>query len=88
MRKNSKETRETVPPLPAASKEPVAENSEDLRGRIAALAYSYWEVRGCPDGSAEEDWYRAEAELTVEVARKPSRPGDATTSDSAGAAAA
>jgi hypothetical protein len=30
---------------------------------IARLAYSYWEARGCPIGSPEEDWYRAEMEL-------------------------
>jgi hypothetical protein len=30
------------------------------RERIAELAYSYWEQRGCPLGSAEEDWFRAE----------------------------
>jgi hypothetical protein len=26
---------------------------------IAALAYELWQARGCPDGSPEEDWYRA-----------------------------
>jgi hypothetical protein len=31
--------------------------------RIARLAYSYWETRGRPDGSPEEDWFRAEEEL-------------------------
>jgi hypothetical protein len=31
--------------------------------RIARLAYAYWEARGRPDGSPEEDWFRAEAEL-------------------------
>jgi hypothetical protein len=30
---------------------------------IAKLAYSYWERRGYQDGSAEEDWFRAEAQL-------------------------
>ena len=30
---------------------------------IARLAYSYWEARGCPLGSPEEDWFRAEMEL-------------------------
>ena len=30
---------------------------------IAQLAYSYWEARGRPGGSADEDWYRAEREL-------------------------
>jgi len=30
---------------------------------IAPLAYEFWEKRGCPDGSSEEDWFRAEQEL-------------------------
>ena len=30
---------------------------------VSRLAYSYWEARGCEDGSADEAWYRAEAEL-------------------------
>ena len=31
--------------------------------KIARLAYFYWQARGCPIGSREEDWYRAENEL-------------------------
>jgi Protein of unknown function (DUF2934) len=30
---------------------------------IAELAYRYWEDRGRPWGSSEEDWFRAEDEL-------------------------
>lgn len=30
---------------------------------IALLAYFYWEARGCPHGSPEEDWFRAVADL-------------------------
>jgi hypothetical protein len=30
---------------------------------IASRAYELWQERGCPDGSAEEDWYRAAEEL-------------------------
>ncbi len=30
---------------------------------IAALAYEYWQERGQPEGSAEEDWHRAVKEL-------------------------
>jgi hypothetical protein len=30
---------------------------------IAELAYTYWEDRGRPWGSPEEDWLRAEAQL-------------------------
>lgn len=32
-------------------------------GEIAALAYQLWHERGCPIGSPDEDWFRAEAEL-------------------------
>ena len=35
---------------------------------IARFAYSYWEARGCPIGSPEEDWYRAETELRQPIA--------------------
>ena len=30
---------------------------------IAVLAYQYWEERGCPIGSDQEDWFRAEETL-------------------------
>ena len=30
---------------------------------IAALAYALWQARGCPEGSPEEDWFRAAHEL-------------------------
>ena len=33
------------------------------RGEIAELAYQLWVKRGCPDGSPDEDWLRAEEEL-------------------------
>jgi hypothetical protein len=33
------------------------------RDEIAALAYALWQARGCPYGSPEEDWLRAEREL-------------------------
>lgn len=28
--------------------------------RIATLAYLYWQQRGCPEGSPDDDWLRAE----------------------------
>jgi hypothetical protein len=34
---------------------------------IAELARAFWRARGCPDGSPEEDWYRAEQELTAQT---------------------
>jgi hypothetical protein len=31
--------------------------------RIATLAYFYWQQRGCPEGSPEDDWLRAEQHI-------------------------
>ena len=36
--------------------------SESAREEIARISYSYWEGRGCQNGSPEEDWLRAEQE--------------------------
>jgi hypothetical protein len=30
---------------------------------IAELAHTLWETRGCPEGSPEEDWFRAAQQL-------------------------
>lgn len=32
---------------------------------VAARAYARWVERGCPQGSAEEDWFEAEWELRL-----------------------
>jgi hypothetical protein len=34
-------------------------DAEEVRN----LAYRFWQERGCPTGSSEEDWFRAEREL-------------------------
>jgi hypothetical protein len=39
---------------------------------VARLAHSYWEARGCVGGSPEEDWLRAEQELSGKIARAAS----------------
>jgi hypothetical protein len=31
--------------------------------RIATLAYFYWQQRGCPNGSPDDDWLRAEQHI-------------------------
>ncbi len=41
------------------------------RERVALLAYSYWEQRGCQGGSPEEDWFRAEREVDLSSSTKP-----------------
>jgi hypothetical protein len=30
---------------------------------VTKLAYTLWESRGCPIGSPEEDWFKAEQQL-------------------------
>jgi hypothetical protein len=36
---------------------------------IARRAYARWVVRGCPVGTAEQDWLEAETELKGELSR-------------------
>lgn len=58
----------TVPDLnPAPGVAPL--NSLADQQEIASLAYLYWQARGCPVGSPEEDWYRAEQALREQVRR-------------------
>lgn len=33
--------------------------------QIAALAYTLWQQKGCPEGSREADWLQAEEELAI-----------------------
>jgi hypothetical protein len=44
---------------------PDAETQVLSANDIAALAYRLWQERGCPIGSPEEDWLRAEELLTA-----------------------
>jgi hypothetical protein len=37
-----------------------SETQIQRRYDIANLAYALWQYRGCPEGSAEQDWYEAE----------------------------
>jgi hypothetical protein len=34
-----------------------------LQEQVELLAYLFWEQRGCPEGSPDEDWFRAEKAL-------------------------
>jgi hypothetical protein len=38
---------------------------------VAVRAYELWLARGCPDGSPEQDWYRAEQELSAGAESQP-----------------
>jgi Protein of unknown function (DUF2934) len=53
---------------------------------IGELAYHLWQARGCPEGSAEQDWLDAEKQLRIaQRATKPRttepRAAEATPSD-------
>ena len=45
---------------PQATARQTGPQEPPIEVQIAALAHSLWEERGCPVGSPEEDWYRAE----------------------------
>jgi Protein of unknown function (DUF2934) len=48
-----------------AQLERIRNTLDDLEkvGRIAVLAYEFWRQRGCPIGTPEQDWFRAEREI-------------------------
>ena len=56
----------TVPAEPAQVSGP--EQCEE----VAKLAYLYWQGRGCPEGSPEDDWLRAEQEIQQKL-NQPSK---------------
>jgi hypothetical protein len=47
--------------------------SGDDGARIEKLAYRFWEERGRPLGSPEEDWLKAEREFQRELTGPPER---------------
>jgi hypothetical protein len=61
------QTAPTVEPETQAMRKPqeTASSSpqEFSHERCSELAYSLWRQRGCPEGSAEEDWFEAERQL-------------------------
>jgi hypothetical protein len=50
-----------------ASQTPASIESHHLREEIAALAYSLWQARGCPEGMPDEDWFNAERTLRAKA---------------------
>jgi hypothetical protein len=48
-------------PVPESQVEDI--DSLSLQEQIAALAHALWRERGCPEGSPEEDWFKAEQEI-------------------------
>jgi len=62
---------------PAPAVEPETQSSQKLQEtasssplefsheRCSELAYSLWQQRGCPEGSADQDWFEAERQLRI-----------------------
>lgn len=57
-------------PLSTSASNLKSESSAVSHDEIAAHAYRCWRERGCPEGSSEEDWHRAERELRERLAEK------------------
>ncbi len=45
---------------------------------IARLAYENWQQRGCPIGTSEEDWFRAEEQIKQDLNGSPAPNGSPT----------
>jgi hypothetical protein len=44
--------------------EPAAFSAQEFsHERCSELAYALWQQRGCPEGSADEDWFEAERQM-------------------------
>jgi len=53
--------------------------SDIFHAEVEKLSYQFWEERGRPLGSSEEDWFRAEAELRHHFGLPPSFPSELST---------
>ena len=55
----------TEPPNESA----LADTKHENQQKLAALAYEFWQPRGCRAGTSEEDWFRAERENAIKENR-------------------
>jgi len=56
---------------PGLSEATELESNHDEREEITHLALQLWIERGCPIGTPEEDWFRAEAEVRSRASKQP-----------------
>lgn len=81
----TRRSRVAVEPAQPVAATPVEAPEQFTREEIARLAYSYWEARGYRGGSPDEDWVRAERELSSAVtASQPSATGAQLSTGAAG----
>jgi hypothetical protein len=62
-------------------------NGDILHEQISLRAYQLWQERGCPIGSPEEDWSRAEEEIRRLQAAQPATRSKGTKTRSRAASA-
>lgn len=65
---------EQVAPVPIEV--PPSSGGDPKPDEVASLAYEYWQQRGGPIGTPEEDWFRAEEEIKLRQQERP-QGGDA-----------
>jgi|SRR5271170_4945277 len=65
-------------PVPARFATAVQTAPTSVQEQLALLAYQLWQKRGRPEGSPDEDWFRAVQELTATLHMRPREgsPGD------------
>jgi hypothetical protein len=56
-------SRQTAQETKVTNRSAEAPNVEPDHDQIETLAYQLWLERGCPDGSPQDDWFRAETQL-------------------------
>jgi hypothetical protein len=49
--------------LASVERETTQSETQTKHQDIANLAYALWQHRGCPEGSAQQDWYEAEQKV-------------------------
>jgi hypothetical protein len=64
-KKRVSNSRRAAQPLAGARPASSSNGNDDNRFReaVSMLAYHFWEARGFPEGSADDDWTRAECAL-------------------------
>jgi hypothetical protein len=63
----------TIEDAPASA----AQSDRTPVSAITKRAYELWLERGCPEGSPDEDWYKAESELKPVSHEQPALSGNA-----------
>ena len=64
-----KQTRRLHKPANGGGPQDIPATISSDRANIARVAYQHWLERGCPIGSSEDDWFRAEQDLNSEQTR-------------------